>query len=63
MRVTKNSDGTYFVDDEPMRLSGEAGVAFVHAMESGAGERVSQEHDDFLTECKAAYAASKAKTP
>jgi hypothetical protein len=57
MRVTKTEDGKFVIDDEPMRLEGEAAERFLAAMK--ANEKPSAEEERFLAECDRVYRTSK----
>lgn len=55
MRVTKNSDGAFVVEDEPMRLEGEAAQQFLADMKARDQAAADPERKRFLDECLAAY--------
>jgi hypothetical protein len=61
MRVTKSSDGVFLIEDEPMRLEGEAADQFIHDMTQREliGEDTARR--SFIAECDRAYELSVAK--
>ncbi len=61
MRVKKNADGEFFVEDEPMCLDGEAADAFLDAMQEREQTEDSEERKRFLEECDSAYQLSLEK--
>jgi hypothetical protein len=58
MHLIKNEDGTFTVDDEPMRLEGEAAVKFLKQMEN---TELTEERRRFLEECDRVYQNTQEK--
>lgn len=55
MRVTKNSEGTFVVEDEPMRLDGQDAERFLADMKARDAEAPTSARDRFKEECASAY--------
>jgi hypothetical protein len=53
MRVTKNGNGQFVVEDEPMRLEGEAAAQLLREID--ADKAVDSTRARFLAECEEAY--------
>lgn len=55
MYVTKNEDGTYRIEDEPIQLDGAEAQTFRAQMREGEDTRQSPERQKFLAECRSIY--------
>ena len=61
MRVTKNKDGQFVVENEPMRLEGEAAEKFLENMRRREETPETEERKKFLDECRRVYEATADK--
>ena len=59
MRILKDADGNFYIDDEPMVLTGKAAEDFWAALESGKSSNPN--HKEFLEECQRLAAAQTQK--
>lgn len=59
MRVNKNPDGTFVVEDEPMRLQGKSAREFLAQMRRRDVTGNDPEQQRFLKECERIYKTTK----
>ncbi len=59
MRVAKNSDGTFYVDDEPLLLDGAAAEEVRAQMAERERSGNDEERKRFLAECEQIFRSTK----
>jgi hypothetical protein len=59
MRVTKDQNGQFAVQDDPTELTGEAASKFLEAMSERDRVGNSQDDKQFLERCREVYRASE----
>ena len=59
MRVTKNENGDFFVEDEPMHVEGDAARQFLSEMSQREEVGDDTERRLFLDECQRIYRTSR----
>lgn len=59
MRITKNSQGQFVIEDEPLRLEGEAAEQFLSEMKRRDESGNDPERKRFLEECERIYRSTK----
>jgi len=55
MRIVKLPDGSFFIEEEPMRLTGEAAEKFLRDMEARNEAPHDASREAFLADCDRAY--------
>ncbi len=58
MRLLKRRNGSFYIDDAPMKLTGKAARAFLEAMAESDRNGNTLEKQAFLEECAAIYRRS-----